>query len=193
MILHRLLRTSKRRPNASLRLDGISLYTSEPSISAKLDLPYWVSRRRIGEIRGLGWRKLDKERVSNRALTDKLRELMASVHTTRLNDEGGVDMISKSERLAELIADRALGWEETVDVPDKKVSGRTVSTVVRHKPEKWAIVMVYERLEGKTPMAVADVQDTPKVADRVSDLAKKSVNALTEEETEEEPDDGSSS
>ena len=113
---------------------------------------------------------------------------MASVHTTFLNDQGEVDMVTKSERLAELLIDRALGWEETVEAADPKVPGDTITTVLKHKPEKWAIVMVYERLEGKTPMAIADATDTPKVVDRVSDLAIKSVNALTEEET----DDGDS-
>ncbi len=126
-----------------------------------------------------------KDKLSNRALTTRLRELMASVHTSDINDDGEVVMTTKAERLAELLADRALGWEEQVTVPNKKVPGGIEEKTVVHKPEKWAMVMVYERLEGKTPVAMPDETKGLTVSDKVSELAVTRINDLTEQETQD--------
>ena len=123
-----------------------------------------------------------KEKISSRALTEKLREIMAEIHTTDLKD-GEMVMKTNCERLAEILADRALGWDEEVEIADKKVPGGVKRKQVKHPPEKWAIVMVYERMEGKTPTAVADETSGIKVADKVSELAVDAINRLTEEET----------
>ena len=127
------------------------------------------------------------DKLSGRALTEKLREIMASYHTGDLNEAGEMQMITKGERLAEILADRALGWVETETIEDKKVPGGVREKVTKHKPEKWAIVMVYERMEGKTPTAIEDKNPGITVADKVSELAVTRINALTAEET----DDGS--
>ena len=134
-----------------------------------------------------------KETLSGNKLTKHLREIMASYHEggTSLNEDGEIVMQTKAEALAEILADRALGWEEEVQVKDKKTDAVT-NVIKHHPPEKWAIIMVYERMEGKTPTALADETKGLTAADRVSELAVTAINELTEAETEED-DDGSDS
>ncbi len=128
-----------------------------------------------------------KEKLSGRALTTHLREIMASVHTTDLLD-GEMVLTTKSERLAEILCERALGWEDVEEVPDSSAKKGYRSRKVKHKPEKWAIVMVYERLEGKAPTALEDKTPGITVTDRVSELAVERINDLTEEETQDGSD-----
>lgn len=126
---------------------------------------------------------MTSERITNTALTKHLREIMASIHTSDLNEDGEMVFTTKVERLAEIVADRALGWSEEVEV--KKKNGQGEMMTKHHPPEKWAIIMVYERMEGKTPTAVADDNKGLTVTDKVSELAVKAINNLTEEETKD--------
>ena len=136
---------------------------------------------------------MSKEKLSGSALTKHLREIMASYHDSRLNDDGDMVMFTKAEALAEILADRALGWDEELEIEDKKVPGKVTKVMKKHPPEKWAIVMVYERMEGKTPTALADETKGLTAAERVGELAVTAINDLTDRETEEteEIDDGS--
>jgi hypothetical protein len=124
-----------------------------------------------------------REKFSNRALTLKLREIMAEVYDSKLEDEKWT-MTSKGERLAEILVDRAIGWKEEVTVKTD-VPGQVETTIVQHKPERWAIEMCYDRLEGKTPQALADETTALTAADKVEELSKSRINALTEEETKD--------
>ena len=126
-----------------------------------------------------------REKLSGSALTKHLREIMASYHDSGLNADGEMVMMTKAEALASILADRALGWDEEVEVRDKKKPGNVEMVVKKHPPEKWAIVMVYERMEGKTPTALADETKGLTVSDKVSELAVESINRLTDEETED--------
>lgn len=104
---------------------------------------------------------------SSKALTGHLRAL--SKEAESIADDG--EIITKAEALAMLLWQYALGWEEAdPDDPNK---------TVMHRPAQWAIQMVYDRLEGKAPAAIEDGSGTMTAADKVSELAKTSVNALT--------------
>lgn len=106
-------------------------------------------------------------RYNSRELTTHLRQLAAMAHTT---DDGG-DPVTKGQVLAELVFKMALGYEEVdADNPQKKVFVR---------PSQWAIQLIYERLEGKTPTAIADEKTGIRVADRVSELGKSRINAIS--------------
>ena len=85
-----------------------------------------------------------REKYSSRALTNKLREIMASVHTTNLVD-GEMTFVAKGERLAEILADRAHGWTE-IELIEGEVHGQITEKKTWHKPERWAIEMAWERM-----------------------------------------------
>lgn len=104
---------------------------------------------------------------TSKQLTHHLRTLAAEAES--VHDNG--DIITKAEAMASLLWKYALGWEE----PDPDDPGKTIM----HRPQQWAISMIYERLEGKAPAAVEDTSGTMSVADRVSEAARNSLNAIT--------------
>jgi hypothetical protein len=108
-------------------------------------------------------------RVSPRQLSKHLRDLAAEAFD--VTPDG--DVLTKGEALAKLLWNKALGYSERV----KDDEGR--ETEVVHKPEAWAIQLVYDRMEGRTPQALNEDADRIRAADRVSDLAKTRLNQLT--------------
>lgn len=106
-------------------------------------------------------------------LTKHLKEMAGYIET--LDDDGNA--VTKARRLSALIWNYALGFEEPdQDNPDKKT---------KHRPEQWAIQLIYERIEGRSP--VATPESTGKtVAEKVSDLGKAKVNALAPKGKDEE-------
>lgn len=108
------------------------------------------------------------------SLTQNLRRLRDEAHTI---DDGG-DPLTKGEALAVLLWHKALGYKEKVVHEDSR--GNMARKDVTHKPEAWAIQLIYERLEGKTPLQIIDEGGKLRVEDRVDELAKARVNELAE-------------
>ena len=104
---------------------------------------------------------------SSKQVTLHLRQLAAEAESIR--DDG--EMITRAEALAMLIWNYALGWEE----PDPDDPNKTIL----HRPQQWAIQLLYDRMEGKAPNAVENDAGTMTAADRVGELAVNSVNAMT--------------
>ena len=103
---------------------------------------------------------------TSKQLTLHLRQLSAEAHS--IADDG--DVITKAEAMALLLWNYALGWEEAdPDDPEK---------TIQHKPQQWAISLIYDRLEGKAPTAIEDMSGTMTTADKVSELAKNNLNAM---------------
>ena len=116
-----------------------------------------------------------KPKYSSRQLTNHLRELAAVAHDW--SEEEGV--LTKGEALARLLWERALGFEErTVDEEGKE-------TIVKHPPQQWAVQLVYDRIEGKTPQAVEEDETKIKALDKVRELAADRVSAMAREAAEE--------
>lgn len=128
-----------------------------------------------------------KAKYNSRELTNRLRELLAEVHDTILNDDKEAVLITKGEALAELLMKRALGWTEEV-IEESGIPGKTIARKVERSPERWAIELIYDRTEGKSPQALPDDKGGLTAADRVSEIARKKVNQLTEEATAGESD-----
>lgn len=105
---------------------------------------------------------------NSREVTKHLRQLAAEAHDWT---EDGV--ITKGEALAMLLWKRALGWEE------EKTNAEGISVVVKHEPAAWAIQLVYDRMEGKTPQAITEDETKVRAADRVRELAKSRMNDIT--------------
>jgi len=105
---------------------------------------------------------------NSRQLTKHLRELAAEAHDW--SEEDGV--ITKGEALAKLLWKKALGYKE------KTVDDEGNEKEVYHPPASWAIQLVYDRMEGKTPQAITEDDTRISAADRVRDLAKARLNSL---------------
>lgn len=113
------------------------------------------------------------KRYNSRELTNHLRELAAEAHD--MLEEGTV--ITRGEALARLLWQKALGYVE------RKIDDEGVAKEVVHEPASWAIQMVYERMEGRTPQSLTEDATKIKAADRVSELAKTRINQLTAKAT----------
>jgi type III secretory pathway component EscU len=118
-------------------------------------------------------------------LSKYLRSLALDMET--VNDEG--DPVTKAAALAKFVWQAALGYR-TVDVKN--------GSVIVHEPDWRAIELLYNRIEGKVPVAPPE-DNSQSLADKVSDLGKARANSLARAATEnaeagvepeEEDDDG---
>lgn len=107
---------------------------------------------------------------NSKDLTNHLRRLLGEAHDWTEADGA----ITKGEALARLLIKKALGYTE------EKVDEEGKLTKVEHRPEAWAIQMIYNRVEGKEPQALSqdDEGRRVKAADQVRDLAKSRLNEL---------------
>ena len=105
-------------------------------------------------------------------LTKHLRALAAEIETS---DSDG-NLITRAEQLALVVWKKALGWTD----PAKKQGDVILTKEVIHKPESWAIQLIYERIEGKAPQAIPDAKGRLTAAEKVSELAKSKLNAEAE-------------
>lgn len=84
--------------------------------------------------------------------------------------------VTKAEALARHIWKLALGYTERVGKEEEKE--------VEHKPDKWAIALLFNRIEGKVKTTENDATGKTTLADRVSEQRKKQLNALANESTD---------
>lgn len=108
-------------------------------------------------------------------LSKYLRALALDVETT--NEDG--DPITKAQALAVLVWKHALGFEQ----PNLDKKGSTVIP-----PAVWAIQLLYDRIEGKIPLAVIEDQGRS-LTDKVSDLGKAKINSLAKTAADEDDRD----
>lgn len=101
-------------------------------------------------------------------LSEELAKLAKEAHT--ITDDGTV--VTREQALADLIWKQALGWKEKVR--DEEGNLKEVS----HPPVAWAQQYVYERCDGKAPMAEIDQVKGIKASERIRDLSRNRLNAL---------------
>lgn len=106
----------------------------------------------------------------SRRLTQHLRELAAEIEDM---DEGG-ELLTRGQVLAKLVFKKALGYEEKLKGEDGE------EKTIYHKPEAWAIQLIWERMEGRAPQAVPDDKKTLTAAKKVNELVRARINSLTE-------------
>jgi hypothetical protein len=111
-------------------------------------------------------------RLKKSELTHYLREFAKEAYENGLLDDGTCQ--TREQALANLIWHRALGYtEERTD--DEGTVHETY-----HPPEKWAIQLIWERMEGRVSEAKAEDGGRITAAERVRELATQRINALAE-------------
>lgn len=100
-------------------------------------------------------------------LSKYLRALALDIET--ISPEG--DPVTKAAALANLVWKHALGFKSPTDEkhPEK---GETATP-----PAVWAIELLYNRIEGKIPVAVVE-ESGRSLTEKVSDLGKAKANSL---------------
>lgn len=110
-------------------------------------------------------------KFNSKAVTRHVRELGEQADV--LVEELG-EVVTRNQALAILLWKVALGFDEQIPDPDNP--GKTI--LVKHKPEKWAIEMLYDRQEGKTPQALDDGGGKMTALERVDEILVHRVNAI---------------
>lgn len=81
-------------------------------------------------------------------------------------------MVTKAEAIARHIWSVALGYVEEVDIYKDGV--KTGVKLETHRPDKWAINLIWDRMEGRVGQADAKAgSDKASLADKVSEQGKK--------------------
>lgn len=106
--------------------------------------------------------------------TDMLRQVAEEVtEFVEIPDgDSGKEMAirSKAEALARFVWKQALGYEETNDAGEK----------VKHEPDKWAVSLLFDRLEGKVTAIPVQGRAGMTISERVSEQGKKALNKLAD-------------
>jgi hypothetical protein len=108
-------------------------------------------------------------------LSKYLRSLALDIET---QDDHG-DPITKAAALAQLVWKSALGFKEL----DPKTGKET-----RFPPDWRAIDILYNRIEGKIPLAVVEDQGRS-LTEKVTDLGKARINSMAKAAAEKSEDD----
>lgn len=116
----------------------------------------------------------ERKRYNTKQLSNHLRELAAEASDVIAEDGDEFRCLTRGEVLAELVFRKALGYTEV----RKDDEGN--ETKVVHPPERWALELIFDRLEGRVPQAITEADTKLKVAERVGEINKNRINALTE-------------
>jgi len=94
-------------------------------------------------------------------------EIISEEKTEMIKGADGVDRLAtKAEALARIIWKRALGYKE-LDVK--------TNTDIIHQPEQSKIGIIFDRMEGKAPMAGEDTKGKITAAEKVTEVGKKRI------------------
>lgn len=126
-----------------------------------------------------------KREYNTKAVTRHIREIGEEADAIVSETAGS---ITRNQALAHLLWKIAFGWEETVtDEAERNEDGTFKIRKVRHQPQQWAIVLLIDRQEGKTPQAIDDDAGRISVADRVDEVRKNQLNAIAIKHGKEAP------
>jgi len=108
--------------------------------------------------------------MAGKFLSQALRDLSQEAH-----DTDGDRTKTRADCLAEFIWNAALGYK--AKVWNEKKGGLIEK---EFGPQTWAIALIFDRLEGKVPMAEDDASPGATLAQRVAEISKDNINKLAE-------------
>jgi hypothetical protein len=94
-------------------------------------------------------------------------------------ESGDALFITKAESLARKMWELALGWEQKIEVTDKK-TGEVEVKVKRHRPDTAILKELLERIEGKAGSLEKKDRLKP-VSQKVAEQTKNRLNAYSSE------------
>ena len=125
-----------------------------------------------------------KKVAAGKLLSKFIKEIASETHDDPVIKAKGEDatMVTKAEAIARHIFKLALGYQE--DEAIYKNGVKVGMKPVIHKPDKWAINIIWDRLEGRVGQADAKAgSDKASLADRVSAQGKKRLGQIAKQST----------
>jgi hypothetical protein len=118
---------------------------------------------------------------AGKLLTAQLKTILQEKTEVEMDEDGAPIIVTKAEKMARTMVKMALGYKEEVE---RKMDGKTVIDELVHGPNAGLIALVYDRVEGRIPVASVEEPDKRTLADRVSEQGKKRINNLSEKTAE---------
>lgn len=120
-----------------------------------------------------------KKIAAGKLLSKYIREIASEEYDDPIIKARGEEavMVTKAEAIARHIWNIALGFIEEVDIYKDGVKvGVKLET---HRPDRWAINLIWDRMEGRAGAAdLKGSSDKASLTDRVSALGKKHMNQI---------------
>ncbi len=120
-----------------------------------------------------------KKVVAGKLLSKFIREIASEEYDDPIIKAKGEEavMVTKAEAVARHIWNVALGYVEEVGIYKDGV--KTGVKLETHRPDKWAISIIWDRMEGRVGQADAKVgSDKASLADKVSAQGKKRLDQI---------------
>lgn len=108
---------------------------------------------------------------AGRLLSNFIRQIAEEETELISHPEHGDIMATKAEALARLIWKKALGYKE------EKTDKEGLVQAYHHAPDKQMAGLIFDRMEGRTPMTVGDSDGKMTTAERVSEQGKKRIES----------------
>ena len=115
-----------------------------------------------------------KKVVAGKLLSKFIREIASEEYDDPIIKAKGEEavMVTKSEAIARHIWNVALGYVEEVAIYEGGV--KTGVKLETHRPDKWAISIIWDRMEGRVGQTdTKPGSDKASLADKVSEQGKK--------------------
>ncbi|KKN53873.1 hypothetical protein LCGC14_0598320 [marine sediment metagenome] len=120
-----------------------------------------------------------KKVVAGKLLSKFIREIASEEYDDPIIKARGEEavMVTKAEAIARHIWNVALGYVEEIDIYKDGVKvGVKLET---HRPDKWAIGIIWDRMEGRVGQADAKSgNNKASLADKVSEQGKKRLSQI---------------
>ena len=121
-----------------------------------------------------------KKIAAGKLLSKYIKEIASEIHDDPVIKARGEEavMLTKAEAIARYIWKMALGYQEAIAVFDK-VGKKIGEKPEVHRPDKWAIGVIWDRLEGR--VGAADLKagsDKASLVDKVSAQGKKRLDNI---------------
>ena len=114
--------------------------------------------------------KIERQDVKQ-ILTDFLRQIAdEKTEFVELPGQEDLAIVTKAEAISRYVWKCALGWKEINDKGDEVV----------HEPDKAAIHLLFDRLEGKITALPLAGKKLPSIADRVGEVSKRTLNNIAD-------------
>jgi len=120
-----------------------------------------------------------KKVAAGKLLSKFIREIASEIHDDPVIKAKGEEavMLTKAEVIARYIWKMALGWEEGVEIYKDGV--KIGIRPEHHRPDKWAINIIWDRMEGRVGQAdPKGGSDKASLADKVSEQGKKRLGQI---------------
>jgi len=123
-----------------------------------------------------------KKVIAGKLLSKFIKEIASEICDDPVIKAKGEEavMLTKAEAIARYIFKLALGYQEDEDIYKNGV--KVGMRPVIHRPDKWAIGVIWDRMEGRVGQADAKGgSDKASLADKVSGLGAKRVNQIAKQ------------